>query len=190
MDAPGLAPVKKAGKMRISLLLVLLFLLTLTAGLVTGRLVARQSAPRPAMPRIGLGIGLRSGSPLSDELQLTADQRDEMRLIWEDARDAARSCATDADRIEREHSDRLNALLTPDQKKQYQRLSEEDHAKIVALDARRKAAFRKAVDRTKGMLHADQWQAYEQIIKNQVGNLPDATEPPATQNQASTPDKP
>ena len=59
--------------------------------------------------------------------------------------------------------------MSDGQKADYQKLSEEDHDRIAALDARRKEAFRKAVDFTEKILNEDQKQVYERIISDQVG---------------------
>lgn len=101
-----------------------------------------------------------------------------MRPIWEAARDEARACARQADRVQQEHEDQLTSMLNDEQKRKYEKLSQANHRRIAALDARRKAAFRQAVEDTRMILREDQWRAYEQIIKNQVGAVPDAPAKP------------
>jgi Spy/CpxP family protein refolding chaperone len=142
---------------------VLMFVLTLAAGTVIGRLTAARGPARSS------AVG---GSPLSDELQLTPEQSARMRPIWEAARETARSSARDAGEVQREHEERLAAMLTPQQREQYGQLSEENHRRIAELDAKRREAFAKAVAKTREILRPDQWTAYEQILKNQVGSVP------------------
>jgi Spy/CpxP family protein refolding chaperone len=143
--------------------LLLMFVLTLAAGVVVGRLTSARPATHPPVA---------GGSPLADELQLTPEQSAQMRPIWEAAREAARNNARDAQDVQRHHEEQLAALLTPEQRQQYGRLSDENHKKIADLDAKRREAFAKAVARTREILRPDQWTAYEQILKNQVGSVP------------------
>jgi predicted phage gp36 major capsid-like protein len=113
---------------------------------------------------------------LSGQLQLSREQCEQMRPIWEAARDAARSCSKEAERIQFDHEEQLKALLTDEQKARYEQLSQENHRRIAAEDARRKEAFHKALESTQKILRADQWRAYEQIVKNQVGSVPGEVE--------------
>jgi Spy/CpxP family protein refolding chaperone len=146
---------------KVAVVLVFMFVLAISAGVVTGRLTSKAPAP----------TAVGGGSLLSDELQLTAEQREQMRPIWESVRDTARSCAAEAERVEREHEERLKAILTDEQKARYQQLSEADHSRIAALDAKRKEAFRNAVGQTNKLLREDQRRAYQRIISDQVGSL-------------------
>lgn len=151
--------------------LVLMFIMTLAAGVVVGRLTAAHPAARAAVT---------GGSPLADELQLTPEQSAQMRPIWEAAREMARASARDAQDVQRHHEEQLAAMLTPEQRQQYARLSDENHRKIADLDAKRREGFAKAVSRTREILRPDQWAAYEQILKNQVGTVPTPDTSPAT----------
>jgi hypothetical protein len=161
--------------MRVAILLVMMFGLAVATGVVTGRLTSRYPVPQRHQP------GAAGGSPLSDQLQLSPEQSEQMRPVWEAARDTARSCAREAERVQREHERQLAAMLNDEQKQRYERLSEENHARIAELDAERKEAFREAVARTRKILRDDQWRAYKQMIKNQVGTMPDvADDAPAT----------
>ena len=153
--------------MKITVVLVLMFVLTMAAGVVMGRLVSREPRPHGPVQRVAV-VGV---SPLSEELQLSAEQREQMRPIWEEARDIARSCAADGEQVQRQHEEQLKALLTEDQKRRYEQISQENHRKIADLDEKRKDAFRQAVERTRKILREDQWHAYEQIISNQVGTI-------------------
>ena len=145
---------------KITVLLVGMFIVAMAAGIVTGRLTARQPPQRPTV----LGT-----SPLSEELQLTQAQCDQIRPIWETTRETARACAKEAEQIQREHDEALKALLPEEQKAQYERLSQENHRRIAEQNAKRKEAFRQAVNRTETLLQPDQQRAYRQILKNQLG---------------------
>ena len=160
---------------RVAIALVVMFVLTMSAGVVTGRMTSRP--PQPAEP-LTQPAGVAGGSPLAAELGLSAEQAARMRPIWEAARDTARACAAEADRVQREHEEQLVAMLSDEQKAKYQGLTEANHRRIAELDARRRGAFREAVDKTRAVLREDQWRAYEQIIRNQVGALPSPADEP------------
>src|SRR5690349_6857327 len=128
--------------MRVTILLVIMFGLALAGGVVTGRLSARLQPPVAVQPQ---QPGSAGGSPLSEQLRLTPEQAAQMRQVWEAARDTARACARDAERVQREHENRLTALLTDEQRQRYQSLSQQNHDRIAALEAARKEAFGQAV---------------------------------------------
>ena len=71
--------------MRATILLIVLFILSLAAGAVTGRLAGQQPSSRSQRPATS------GGSPLADELQLSSEQRDQMRPSGKTARDTARA---------------------------------------------------------------------------------------------------
>jgi DNA anti-recombination protein RmuC len=162
---------------QVTTVLVLMFVVTMSAGVVAGRLMLNGPRPAAAQTRPAAEA---VDSPLAAELQLTAEQAARMRPIWEAARDTARASARQAERVQQEHEEQLTAMLTDEQKRKYEQLSQANHRRIAALDARRREAFRQAVDDTRKILREDQWRVYEQIIKSQVGSLPgpgDATQP-------------
>lgn len=150
--------------MKTSKLIVLflaMFVIAASAGVMIGRLIARPSYSQETR---------RGSTFLREELQLTADQSEKMRPLWESARDTARACAAEAEQVQHENDSQLRALLTDEQKGQYEEVSRKNHAKIVALDARRKEAFRGAVDLTRAILNPEQQKSYEQILKTRVGS--------------------
>jgi Spy/CpxP family protein refolding chaperone len=162
---------------KVAIVLILLFVLTIAAGAVMGRLLSAPPLPQTQQ------AGVVGGSPLSDELRLSPEQAAQMRPIWEAARDIARECAQNAERIQREHEEQLAALLTDEQKLKYEKLTQANHRRIAALDARRREAFGKAVAHTRNILRDDQWRAYEQILRNQVGTVPGAVDEAAPPEQ-------
>ena len=147
---------------KITLLLVAMFVTAMAAGIAMGWSTAKPAKLQPKP------IG---ASPLSEELQLTPQQCEQIRPLWEQARDTARECAREGEQIQREHEQALKLLLTDEQKLGYEKLSQENHRRIAEQDAGRKKAFRQAVDGTKRLLQPDQQRAYEQIIKNQLGSI-------------------
>ena len=153
---------------QITLLLVLNFVIALAAGVVAGRALAGRSNAG----LLGPTTMTAGDSFLGGQLQLTPEQTEKMRPIWEAARDTAQECAREADRIQRDNETQLQELLTEPQKTKYEQITAEHHRRIVEQDEKRKEAFRQAVEQTHGILRAEQWTAYEQILKNQVGTVP------------------
>src|SRR5882762_903466 len=121
---------------KITILLVLMFIVAITAGMVAGRAMAGRRVPSQKTFQ---------GSALAEELQLSPEQVAQMRPIWEEARDKARACAKVADEIQHEHEQQLREMLTEGQKARYEKLSRENHQKIAAQDGERKDAFRQAI---------------------------------------------
>lgn len=147
-------------------LILLNFAIAIAAGVIAARTLARPVGSPPP------GTSPALDSNLASQLQLTPEQTEKMRSIWEDARDVARDCAHEADRIQKDNDASLQALLTEPQKAEYEKISAENKRRVNEQDAKRKDAFRVAVEQTRTILRPDQWQAYEQILKNQVGTLP------------------
>jgi hypothetical protein len=152
--------------MKVTILLMAMFALAMAAGVVTGRLLSRPLAPPQAS----------GASSLADELQLSRDQQEQMRKYWEEARHTAQACAREAERIQRQHDEQLQKILTDEQKGEYERLSQANHQRIAEQDAKRQAAFHQAVNSTEKILRPDQRRAYLQIIKNHVGQVPGLAE--------------
>ena len=155
---------------RIEILLVLLTVLALSAGVVAGLVAARlpaSSAEKPAnvLPPIAPGPIERS---LAKELQLTADQRDQMRSIWEGVRDKVHHAFDEAEDLGRQRDQRLVALLNEEQKTQFERISREFAEKYDRLARERDDAFNGAVEKTKKILTEPQRKKYEEILRTHV----------------------
>ncbi len=150
----------------ITAMLVLNFAIAIVTGIFVGRFLTLR-ADASVSP-----VAAPGASGLAGQLQLSTEQSAKMRPIWETARDVAQECARDAERIQQENDAALQALLTEPQRVRYEQISADHHSQIAEQDARRKDAFRKAVDQTRLILRPDQWQAYEQILKNQIGSIP------------------
>jgi hypothetical protein len=168
--------------MKLTILVIAMFVFALAAGLITGRLIWHQasssSPPASSGPTpVAHAPTTAPASPLAQALQLTPEQTAQMRPIWQVARNTAVACLHDAQAIQKNHEEQLLAMLTDEQKARYAQLTQEDHERIAAADAKRQEAFRVAVERTRKILHPDQWRAYEQILKNEVGTVPDTTQP-------------
>lgn len=147
-----------------ALIVVLMFVVALAAGAVAGKLASRQQQRTPTVV---------TGSELTDQLQLTPDQREKMRPIWEAVRETADSCRKEAEADQKEQQDQLIAMLNDDQRRKYADLTSATSIKIQVLDEKRKAAVRKGIEQTEKLLSDDQRKAYRQIIKDRLGPPPD-----------------
>jgi hypothetical protein len=152
---------------RTTFILIVMSLVTLAAGMVIGLL----SGGRHTTPASPVATAA-DGSLLVSELQLSEDQLKRMRPIWEGTRDTVQDCIKEAQRVHQQQDEQLAALLTPAQRTEYARISSAGRERLVALDTKRRDAFATAVTQTHEVLRPDQWTAYQQILKNQVGSVP------------------
>lgn len=141
------------------------FALALLGGVAAGVLVARYLA-RPAEPTP------TANASLSEELQLTPAQQDQMRQIWQGMRNTANDCYEQAQSIERARQDAYMKLLTEEQKKQYEKIHQDYQDRFTALTARRQDAFAQAVAQTKKLLNETQRHRYEAILSRRLGQGP------------------
>jgi uncharacterized membrane protein len=144
------------------LLVLVAFALALVGGGAAGMLAARYVArPTP--------VADSGNVPLSDELQLSPSQRDQIRVIWLGMQDTADNCYREAQRLDRQEHDAIISLLIDEQKKQYEKIHQDYQDRYTANTARRQAAFDQAVDGTKKLLDDSQRRRYEQILAGKMG---------------------
>ncbi|HWE93922.1 MAG TPA: hypothetical protein VG269_08170 [Tepidisphaeraceae bacterium] len=151
-----------------TLIIVLMFVLALGAGVVAGKLSSRVA------PQV-VTAGERPVESLSD-LNLTGDQRAQMKRIWELVRDTAHDCEREKENIRRTHEANVVALLSEAQREKYQNMTNEANAAGRKIDARRQTAFDDAVAKTLGILNEQQRLAYRQILQDRVGETPSHAE--------------
>jgi len=146
--------------------LLVVFVAALGAGVVAGTLASR-------LPSVQTSVDISGGehSPLVDELQLNASQRDQMRDIWEDVRKVSNQCQVDGELAQKQRDDDVFKMLTPEQKSRYAVMNQDLAGKLKALSDQRESAFNKGVKRTDAILSPQQRQAYEQMINTQVGQI-------------------
>lgn len=150
-------------KNHVRALILLGFVLTLGAGVVAGLLGARLPVGDARTTAVG-GHGA-----LADELHLSAEQRGQMRGIWETVQSTGQDCLRDARKLQQQRDDGVVKLLTPAQKQAYDALQRQYSDQCAALIARRESAFQKAVTQTKKILNASQRVKYQQILKTRLG---------------------
>jgi hypothetical protein len=163
---------------RTSILLLLLFLLTLGAGGVLGMMLARPPVAATA-PRGGA-----SQSPLGAELGLSQEQSARMHDIWEGVRDKVDNCFLRARALQDRRDRALFALLSAEQRAQYAREQQTYADAVAALKAERDAMFQKGVQRTEQILDPAQRRKYRQIlnarlVQDAANSPPDWIAPPA-----------
>jgi Spy/CpxP family protein refolding chaperone len=136
------------------ILLVVVFLVTFAAGAVAGRL-AWQSGHRPPGP-----------SFLAAELNLTGEQREQMHNIWSEAMGEGGRRQWDQRKVLGQERDAaIAALMTPEQKLQYEKILLDYTRKLDEQGQERKKAFDQAVERTKQILTPEQAAKYEELLK-------------------------
>ena len=143
---------------RIKLLLLASFLVTFAVGLTAGLLISHVRKPS------------KSHSWLSDELNLTGQQREQMRSIWSKAmspplRQQGKTRMT----LARERDEAVAAILTAEQRPLYEKVLQEHARKLSELSQERKRAFEEAVQKTKQILTPEQALKYEELQKKHAG---------------------
>ncbi len=135
-------------------LLIAAFVVTFAAGAVAGLLAGRAGHRR------------RGPSYLAAELDLTDPQRHEMHEIWSEVMHAAGRRWWEQHKALREQRDQaIVDLLTDAQRAEYERILADHAAGRAAIDAERKQAFDRAVERTKAILTPEQAAKYEDLLQ-------------------------
>ena len=147
---------------KLMVLLLVAFVLALAAGVSGGMLLARLPASA------GGGDGAAASS-LAAELNLTLQQSEDMRRVWEGVRETAQQCFDDGRRLQKERDDALVALLNEEQKAKFEKISREYAEQFAGLNRTRDREFETAVQQTRKILDARQWQKYERILRSRVG---------------------
>jgi Spy/CpxP family protein refolding chaperone len=163
-----------------TILLILVFVVAMGAGAVLATLAERvTNAPENS-----------DNSWLADKLQLSAQQREQMRGFWEHATDTSHDCMDRRAELQKKLDQEISDLLNNDQKTRYNELSRQYQQKFQKLETDQTLAFNQAVDQTNKILTPEQQKKYEQILSDRVGHRPGSMAnpntslmPPATQEQ-------
>src|SRR3954471_4974795 len=143
--------------------LVAAFVLALGGGVVLGLAAGRRPVPA-AVPPPATQPGEHSW--LADQLNLTTDQREQMKDIWSSLLQGPAQANRDHRRqIEKERDEALVSLLTPEQRVEYDRRMAGYTAQLADLGKERDKLFRDAVEQTKLILNDSQRQRYEELLK-------------------------
>jgi uncharacterized membrane protein len=163
----------------IRLLVVIVFVVTLGAGIVAGLLAAR-------LPASGKS-GASAESPLTEALALNPEQREQMRKIWEGVRDISKESLDRSLKAESDRERAIDALIPPDKIEEYNQIKRNYAETNAKLKGRRQAAFEQAVRRTHEVLSESQRVKYDEILKKRLGAELGAGHDPVRQPPAQTP---
>jgi Spy/CpxP family protein refolding chaperone len=150
---------------RLEILIVVISVLALSAGVVAGLLASRlpvSTNPLPVPPPGGMERSL------AEELNLSEEQRTKMRGIWETVHGDVNRTFEDAIKLEQQRDEALVAILTDEQKAQFEKISKDFAGRFDGLSRQRDQIFGKAVEDTRKVLDETQKQKYEQILKTHV----------------------
>lgn len=145
---------------RTKTVLTLAFILVFAAGAVVGMVPKRAGVWSHSSDGPHHG-----GSFLTAELGLNADQQKQMKEIWSVMPAMGREAGDRRREYQKHRDDELMALLTPEQKTQYEAIQKEYAAHMAEMQQQRQAAFQQAVEKTKAILTPAQAAKYDQFLK-------------------------
>jgi Spy/CpxP family protein refolding chaperone len=137
------------------LIMIATFLIVFAAGIVMGR---SWTAERNSHPR-------SRESWLAKELKLDTEQRKSIEEIWGGVMRESRKAQGERRKALTDKRDAaVLALLSEEQKVEYDRIMAEYEQARAQMTAEREAAFNEAVARTKAILTDEQREKYEQLL--------------------------
>ncbi len=141
--------------------MIAIFVVALGAGLLAGHsFFPARGRMMPPPPPDG------ERSVLKYELGLSDEQAEKMKGIWSEWIKTGGSRHGDARRtVQKEREDAVVALLTPEQKKEYEKIAVKYNERMNQLGKERDAAFQQAVEKTKAILNDKQREKYEVLMK-------------------------
>jgi Spy/CpxP family protein refolding chaperone len=148
---------------RKQILIAVMSVLALGAGVVAGMVASRlprvPASPTPAAAK---------GDGLSEQLDLSAAQAQQMREIWETVRQQVRTSQSEADKLQRGRDEELVAMLSREQRAKFEKISRSYADRFAELRKQRDQAFATAVDKTRNLLSDEQRRKYDEILKTHV----------------------
>lgn len=143
------------------------FLMAFFAGLLVGvnRPSQRAASNSDAAPTTRRG-GADRRSELDALLNLRPEQKAALKKIWSDTADRGRRQIDDRRReLRRQREEKIEALLSPEQRAAFEQAHEEYDEQTKALEREMRASFQKSVEATKTVLDPDQRVKYEQWLE-------------------------
>ncbi|MBV8780581.1 MAG: periplasmic heavy metal sensor [Phycisphaerae bacterium] len=134
--------------------------LVLCAGVVVGRLSARLAPLRMQQPQHE-----HQPSWLSDQLNLSAEQRQQMDAIWADTKTQLDKSWDKRRELDRDRDEAIDNLLTPSQLAEYKEIYDEYHAKRQQADKQRDDLIKSAEDRSRALLSDAQKMKWDTLNK-------------------------
>ena len=151
-----------------------LFVVALGTGVLVGMGWAHQVSPHD-----------RTWSWLTEELKLTPEQSEKIKVIWSDMLQGPGSRpGGDARRAaQKERDEAIVAMLTPEQKSTYDKIVDKYSQQVAEINKARDLAFQAAVEKTKAVLDDSQRAKYEDLLKKGFHGSPrrGASTQPSTQ---------
>ncbi len=154
--------------MRIKALFLLTSTLVLCTGLVVGRLTARLRAVASTEPVT---------QPSHDELNLSEDQKQKMHAIWMESRPMLDKLGDARRAMDHDREQQVQAMLTPAQLQEYNRLHDEYRAKRQEIDRQREQLQRDANDRIRALLDDTQKKKWDATVARHEHRGPTTTRP-------------
>jgi Spy/CpxP family protein refolding chaperone len=153
----------RRGEPMTKLVVIIGFCVAFAAGLTVG-LSRRANVEQPLMPAAPTTRSHRGSSFLATELNLSKEQQEQLKQIWE----AARGGRGEHDNRRQELRDKrdadIEALLPAEQKAKYEQAMADYRAGLDAMDREVRDRFRKSVEETKKVLTPEQRAKYEEIL--------------------------
>jgi|GEM_PF-742917 len=159
-----------------NLVLVSTALLVMGAGVMVGRLstqleariVPAEPATRPEFSRPQRQGNSTRGSPpswLADQLNLTAEQRQKMDLVWADTQKQIDKMFQSRPELERAREQAIHDLLTEDQRKAYDKINEDFRNKRDDSFKARTKLVQDASDQSRALLDDIQKAKYDLLAQ-------------------------
>jgi Spy/CpxP family protein refolding chaperone len=145
----------------VKLFLVLAFVMVCAAGAGVGMIVDQRL--RPVIPVAEPHHD--RGGPM-EQLKLTPDQRDKMRIIWSEVGKLRDQRFRDRRELSQKRDSQILALLTADQKAAYDKIQESYRTSVKEDEDSLQKAVQIAEDQTRAILTPEQQAHYEEIRKN------------------------
>lgn len=146
------------------MMLVLAFVGAFAAGSVA-TIVARPQIDPPSR---------RSRSSLTQQLDLTPEQQERMREIWDGARAASREkfseLRTEREKIRTQRDQEIIELLGESTHEQYRQIIDDYNEKVRELYQSRRTLFDQARQKTNELLMPEQREQWEQMMQRRRGS--------------------
>jgi Spy/CpxP family protein refolding chaperone len=143
------------------------FLMAFTAGWIVGvsrpqRVATISTTP---VPLLSTRPTQRGPGELDALLSLRPKQKEQLKKIWSDMAEKGRKHHEERrDQLREQREQKVQALLSPDQKSKFEQVHREYDDQRKALDREMKANFQQAVEATKAVLDPDQKAKYEEWL--------------------------
>ena len=139
--------------------IVIVFAAGVSVGLLAGRVKARRPVHR---------------SRLASELCLTSQQQEQMGAIWSEVMPPRPGPGGGSERSlpREERDDAILALLTEQQRPEYDSILENYQRRMEELSANRRKAFDEAVQKTKQILTPEQAKKYDEMLRRRRERRP------------------